>query len=64
MWNSGNGKAIECSKLGELFCGSLEDKIERNADDGGLAYEVPERSLRDAVASRPPPRPLHICFLR
>lgn len=34
-------KAIECSKLGELFCGSLEDeKVERNVHDRGLACDV------------------------
>ena len=31
-------KTIECSKLGELFCGSLEDKnTERNAEADDLA---------------------------
>jgi hypothetical protein len=31
-------KIIECSNLGELFCGSLKDKnVKSNADDGSLA---------------------------
>lgn len=43
----GARKAIECSKCHELFCGSLGDKnCESNADDGGLAYEVPKWSSR------------------
>lgn len=38
---------IEWSELSGLFCESLEDKsVERNSDDGGLACEVPDRSLR------------------
>jgi hypothetical protein len=41
-------EAIECSKLGELlFSGSLnEENVEINADDGVLACEIPEGSLR------------------
>ena len=40
-------KVIECSRLGELFCGNTEEKsVERNADDGDLSYEVAEGSLR------------------
>ena len=40
-------RSFECSQFNELFCGSLEGKdIERNADDGGLACEVLEGSLR------------------
>lgn len=40
-------KSIELPKFGELFCGSLEDKkAENNAEDGGLACEVPESSHR------------------
>ena len=36
-------KAIEGSKLGELSCGSLEDKnVESHADDRGLALEASE----------------------
>lgn len=40
-------KAIECPKLGELFCGSLKDKsVARNAEKEGLASGVSEGSLR------------------
>lgn len=36
-------KTIECSELGELFCGILKDKnVESKADDGGLDYKIPE----------------------
>jgi hypothetical protein len=35
------GKAIMCSELNRLFFETLEDKnAERNANSGGLAYEV------------------------
>lgn len=38
-------KAIECSKLDKLFCGSLEDtNVERNTEDGVLTYKVLEGS--------------------
>lgn len=38
--NFGQAKT-SCLKVGELFCGSLEDKnAEINADDRGLVYEV------------------------
>ena len=41
------GKAIKCSKLGELFCRLLEDmNVQSNADIRGLACEVSEGSLR------------------
>lgn len=33
---------IECSKLGELFCGSSEESVEKNADRGGPACGVAE----------------------
>lgn len=39
-------KAIVFSKLGEHFYGSLGDRVERNTDDGGVACEVPDGSLR------------------
>lgn len=40
-------KAIACSKLGEQFYESLEDRVlKRNTDDGGVACEVPGGSLR------------------
>lgn len=46
-WKFGLKSHGECSRLGELFCGSLKDKnLERNIDVGGLAFEVPERNLR------------------
>lgn len=39
------GKAIECSELSGLFCGSLQGKnIEKSEDVGGLACEVLEGS--------------------
>lgn len=39
-------KAIVCSKLVALFCGSLGDtSVERNTDDGDLACEGPEGNL-------------------
>lgn len=35
-------EVIECLKLGELFCGSLEDAAKTlHAVDGGLAWGVP-----------------------
>lgn len=38
---------IDWSQLRGLFCERMEDKsVERNSDDGGLAYKVPDRSLR------------------
>lgn len=41
------GKAIKCSKLGELFCRLLEDRnVESNTDIRGLACEISEGSLR------------------
>jgi hypothetical protein len=39
-------KGIECAKLTELFCGSLEDNVESSTDDGDLPCEVPEGCLR------------------
>lgn len=40
-------RSIKYSKLGELFCGSLEEmNAERNADEGGLACEVSEGNLK------------------
>lgn len=39
-------KGIECAKLTELFCGSLEDNVESSRDDGDLPCEVPEGCLR------------------
>lgn len=39
-------KAIECSELSGLLCGSLEDNIESNAGEGGLTCEALERCLR------------------
>ena len=34
-------KVTEYSELGEIFCGSLEDKnVESNAKDGGWAFGV------------------------
>lgn len=39
-------KAIEYSKNGELFCGSLEDKsVEGNVNNEGLACEIPVGSF-------------------
>lgn len=41
------GKAIKCSKLGELLCRLLEDiNVESNEDSRGLACEVSEGRLR------------------
>ena len=43
-------KAIEYSKLGELFCGSLEDKsVEGNVEDGSLACDVSEGRLETLI---------------
>lgn len=41
------GKAVACIELNRLLCGNLENRnVEKNADDGDLAYEVSE-SLKD-----------------
>lgn len=45
-------RAIECAKLGELFCGRLEDMTaEKNADNGALACDNPEGSkkVKDSI---------------
>lgn len=50
MMNSAVGKAIECLKLGELLCGSLENNnVESSANDRILACKVSEGSFRDPL---------------
>jgi hypothetical protein len=53
------GKAIECSKLGELFFGRLEGKsVERNADNGAWLLNL----LVDVWESRKDPIRTSACF--
>lgn len=40
------GKFVEGSELCRLFCASLEDNVDRIADNGGFDYGVSEGSLR------------------
>lgn len=47
LWKNSARKTIGCSRLGEVFFGSVGEKnVESNADNGGLAWEVSERMLR------------------
>jgi hypothetical protein len=32
-----------------MFCRSLEDNVENNTEDGGLACEIPERRLKTLI---------------
>jgi len=47
VWNLGLEKPLSAHSLVSYYY--LEDSTERNAYDGGLAFETPEESLKDAI---------------